>query len=133
MITTSRNQIEPSVILFFAVVVEPDPWVPYPPPYFSTSIVKTPAHGNRTQPQHTAQHAAQHTTHSTHYTPATAMAVRSEPWRRGSLVAQTPEDIGGRDGLLAYVDIVKASGQHSGTTVKCKTWGRFVVVPGFWP
>ena len=44
----------------------------------------------------------------------------------GSLVAQTPEHMGGGNGLLAYIYIYILSGhreglgQHSGITVKCK-------------
>ena len=93
MITTSRHQIEPSVFVFFAVIVEPDPRVPHPPPLFSTGMVEAPAHSAQ-QPHTTTTHSTQHNTlHTAHYTPATVMAARSEPlW--GSLVAQTPEDTG---------------------------------------
>ena len=90
---TSRNQIGPSVIVFFAVMVEPDPRAPHPPPVFYSGSPRT-QQTHSTQSLHTTStDSVQHNTlHIAHYTPAAAMAAGGESsWR--SLVAQTPEDI----------------------------------------
>ena len=126
---TSRNESPPCVTRFSAVTFG----IPYPrydnasreewEPLRCTAACRT-QHAAHSSPQSTSR-----SPHRTTYHTASMAEGGSSSWgalrgRASQPTTLTPDEKGGREGLLAFVNITKEASSHSNTVIKCKTCAK---------